>query len=126
MRLWQDIINQVLEYNMSLAIRLLPEPLRSIAFGSISGAYAGIGPIFVHPSRILLVQNFTDAILTYSFDGLVDHFQLPPNGFLLLDVTTNQVKESGFFIAQGTRIYVKGTPSLGQANVSTFYGYDGA
>lgn len=110
---------------MSLAIRLYPEPLRSLAFGGIGGGYAGIGTAFVHPSRILLVQNFTDVILTYSLDGLEDHFQLPPNGFILLDVTTNQVQTLGCFVSQGTRIYVKGAPTLGQANVSTFYGFEG-
>ena len=110
---------------MSLAIRLYPEPLRSLAFGGISGTYAGIGTSFTSPSRIFWVQNLTDVTLTFSLDGLVDHFQLPTNGFVLLDVTTNQVQSSGCFISQGTRVYVKGAPTLGQANVSTWFGFEG-
>lgn len=109
----------------TLAIRLYPETLRTLAFGSISGAYAAIGSAFVQPSRILIIQNFTDVVLTYSFDGINDHLELPANGQIVLDVTTNQVQTLGCFIAQGTKIYVKGSPGSGSANVSTFYGFSG-
>jgi hypothetical protein len=110
---------------MSLAIRLYPEPLRSLASGSISGSFSRIGTPFTAPSRILWVQNLTDVTLSFSLDGIVTHFQLPTNGFVLLDVTTNQVQTSGCFISQGTQIYVSGSPTMGQANVSTWFGFEG-
>jgi hypothetical protein len=109
---------------MSLAIRMLPEPVRSLAFGSISGTYAGIGTSFSNAIRIIFVQNLTDSTLMFSLNGIDDHFPLPANGFLLLDVTANKTLPQGAFIAEGTRIYVKevGAPSMGNVYVSTFYG----
>lgn len=110
--------------NYAQAIRLAVEPLRSLGFGSISGTYTGIGTSFVNPVRIIYVENLTDATLLFSLDGITDHFALPANGFLLLDVSTNKSISDGFFIAAGTRVYVKtsGTPSKGSVYVSVFYG----
>ena len=111
----------------SVAIRIACEPLRSLAFGSISGTYAAIGTAFANPARILLVQNFTDVQMIFSFDGINDNFTLPSNGFLLLDLTANKTVTQGAFIAEGTTIYVStgGSPSLGAVYVTTFYGVDG-
>lgn len=109
---------------MTLAIRLLAEPVRSLIYSSISGAYMGIGTALDDPSRILFVQNLTDETLMFSLDGVNDHFPLPANGFLLLDITANRTLPQGCFISQGQRIYVKeiGTPTTGNVYVSTFYG----
>ena len=107
-----------------LGIKLLPETLRSLAYTSIGASYMGIGTALTQPARIIQIQNLTDASLLFSFDGISDHLLLPFNGFILLDVTTNKIEERGFFIAEGTRIYVKesGTPSTGSVYVSSFYG----
>ncbi len=109
---------------MSLAIRILAEPVRSLAFGSISGTYAGIGTGFANPVRIIFVQNLTDVTLMFSLDGINDNFPLPSNSFLLLDVTANKTIDMGAFLAQGTRVYVKtiGSPTMGSVYVSVFYG----
>ena len=109
---------------MAKAIRLAPEPVRTLAFGSIEVAYMGIGTSFTRPIRILMIQNLTDESLMFSFDGVDDHTPLPRDGFLLLDVATNRTSEGGFFIAEGTRIYVRriGTPTEGDVYVTTFYG----
>jgi len=111
----------------SLAIRIIPEPLRSLAFGSISGTYMGIGTALIAPSRIFMVQNLTDQQMTFSLDGTNDHFTLPSEGFILLDLTANKTVVQGAFIAEGTRVYVKETgssPTLGAVYVTTFYGID--
>lgn len=109
---------------MTLAIRLLAEPIRSLAAASIGAAYMGIGTGLNNPSRIVYIQNLTDAQLMYSLDGINDHFTLPDGGFLLLDITTNRSLPQGCFISQGQRFYVKevGTPTTGSVYVSTFYG----
>lgn len=109
----------------ALAIRLAPEPVRSLAFGSISGVYAGIGTAFSNPIRIIMIQNLSDVTLMFSFNGVDDHVPLPGSGFLLLDVSTNKSVSNGFFIAEGTRIYVRdlGAPAtVGSVYVSVFYG----
>lgn len=108
----------------TLSVRMLAEPLRSLAFGSISGAYMGIGTPLVFPSRLLFIQNLTDAQLLFSFDGVNDHFTLPASSNFVFDITTNQQHEAGIYFSVGTRIYVKevGLPSMGNVYVSTFYG----
>jgi hypothetical protein len=110
----------------ALAIKIFPEAVRSLAFGSISGAYMGIGTPLANPSRIILIQNFTDASLMLSFDGVTDHVPIAADGFVLLDVTANKTVSQGFYIAEGTRFYVKeiGTPSVGSIYISSFYGID--
>ena len=112
----------------NLAIRLTPEPIRSLAYTSIGAGYMGIGTALSNPSRILLIQNLTDVQLLFSFDGINDHIMLPSDGFLLLDVTANKTNNGGAsYIGEGVRIYVKevGTPSMGGVYVSSFYGIDG-
>jgi hypothetical protein len=109
-----------------LSIKLLPEAVRSLAFGSISGTYAGVGTPLSNPSRIILIQNLTDALVMISFDGITDHLPVAADGFVLLDVTANKTVSQGFYIAEGTRFYVKeiGTPTTGSVYISSFYGID--
>ena len=107
----------------NLAVRLYPEVLRTLAFGAISGAYAGIGAALVNPARIVYLVNDTDAILTFSFDGINDHFVILSGGFLLIDVTSNMTLSGGALsVAQGQRIYVKGTVTSGSVYLTTFHG----
>jgi hypothetical protein len=108
----------------TLSVRMLAEPLRSLGFASISGTYMGIGTPLVYPSRLLFIQNLTDAQMLFSFDGVNDHFTLPASSNFVFDITTNQQHESGIYFSVGTRLYVKevGSPSMGSVYVSTFYG----
>ncbi|CAM5999029.1 unnamed protein product [Sphagnum balticum] len=69
---------------------LRADPLRSLASGSISGAYAAIGTPFAHPVRIMIAQNLTDVTLTYSFDSVNDHFVLPAGGQMIVDVSSDE------------------------------------
>jgi len=110
--------------SQSHAIRMIPEPVRSLGFASIGAGYTGIGTEIVNPVRILRVQNITDALLMFSFDGVNDHEALASNSFLLLDITTNKTREQGYFLAEGTRMYVKeiGTPTEGSVYVTVYYG----
>jgi hypothetical protein len=109
--------------SQNLSIRFYPEPLRTLAFGSISGTYAGMGAPFSNPVRIFWLQNQTDALLTFSFDGVTDHFVLPSQAFVLLDVTTNSSLPAGaLYFAQGQRLYVKGSPGSGSVYLTVFYG----
>jgi len=113
-----------------LAVRLLAEAQRSITAATIAGSpgtYLGIGAAFANPIRILYILNGTDVQLQFSMDGISDHFVVLANGFILLDVTTNQTHTAGCFISQGQRMYVKtlGTPTTGSVFVSTFYGGNG-
>src|SRR5690606_3867349 len=112
----------------NLSVKLVPETVRSLAGAAIGAAYMGIGTAFEHPVRIIMIQNLTDQIVMFSFNGIDDHVPLPANGFLLLDVMANKSSPGGgFYIAEGTRIYAKDagvSPSTGFVYVSVFYGYD--
>ena len=108
-----------------VSIRSYPEPLRSLAYTGISGAYALIGSGLVWPSRILKFTNTTNVSVTISWDGTNDHDIIPPNSFCLYDFSTNKIVEQGWFATGGQRFYVKGTstnPSSGSVYVTTFFG----
>lgn len=111
----------------ALAIKLLPEAVRSLAFGSISGTYMGVGTPLSNPSRIILIQNFMDEAVMISFDGITDHLPVAADGFVLIDITANKTASQGFYIAEGTRFYAKelsSAPTSGSVYISSFYGID--
>lgn len=109
---------------MSLAIRMRPEALRSLAFGSIGAGYMGVGTALAQPARIIMVQNYTDAQLLFSLDGIDDHFPIVSNGQLILDLSSNKTVDTGFFMAEGDRLYVKqlGVPTMGSVYFTALYG----
>ena len=109
---------------MAIEIKVKFEPVRSLAFGSISDIYMGVGTATDHPARMILLQNFTDADLMLSFDGLEDHIPLKFDSSFILDVSSNKTIDTGFFIEKGTRLYVKeiDTPATGNVYFTVFYG----
>ena len=106
------------------SVRMLAQPLRSLAFGSISGTYAAIGSAITNMVRIIHIENLTDALMTFSFTGNTDHFVLPAGGFLLLDLSANKISDGGWFVSEGTQMFVKqtsGAATTGSVYVSAFY-----
>ncbi len=107
----------------SLSMQMWPETLRSLAFGSISGTYAAIGTALLKPSRIYLIQNGTNVVLTFSLDGVNDHFVVQPSAGMIIDITANKTTTAGYSaIPEGTITYVKGAPASGTVYLSSFYG----
>jgi|WetSurMetagenome_2_1015567.scaffolds.fasta_scaffold975176_2 hypothetical protein len=112
---------------MSLAIRALFEPVRTLGYAAVVAAYVGVGTVLNYPARIIYIQNTTDTALMFSFDGVNDHFPLLANAFLLLDLSSNKSVESGYFIAKGDRLYAKyitAAPTSGSVYFTTVYGID--
>ncbi len=108
--------------NLATAIRILPEVLRSLAFGSISGTYAGLGTPFLNADRILDITNDTDVLLTFSVDGVSDYFVVGPRSYKIIDFTANATSQGGAAsMASGTRIYVKGAPTVGSVYLTVWY-----
>ena len=106
-------------------IRIMLEPVRSLGFGAISGAYMGVGTPISNAARQFFIQNLTDETLMFSFDGVNDHFPLPSFGFLLDDITSNKTSLQGFYLAEGTRLYVRElsvAPASGSVYFTVFYG----
>jgi hypothetical protein len=110
---------------MSFGIRLLPDTLRTAAFGAIGAGYTAIGTPFGHAMRIISIKNLTDANLLFSFDGVNDHEIVPTDAGIVWDFCTNRVSTAGAFISVGTTLYVKqsGVPTSGAVYVSCFYGF---
>lgn len=108
----------------SLSLRMLFEPQRSLAFGSIGAGYMGVGTAVDHPIRQFIIQNLTDATVQFSFDGINDHFPLPAGGLFIDDITSNKAVSNGFYLAEGDRLYVKqlGVPTTGAVYFSVVYG----
>lgn len=104
--------------------RLTAEPLRSLGFAAISGAYSGIGTRLAYPSRLLYINNITNALLFFSLDGITDHLPLGSGSFTVIDIMANHSISNLLYIAEGQRFYVRapGTlPTLGSVYVSSFY-----
>ncbi len=112
--------------NYNLSQRLNFEPQRSLAFGSISGTYAGIGTSLNYPAVQFLISNLTDADLQFSIDGVTDHFPLIAGAQWINDNRANRSDQSGgFYLGVGTRLYVKtlgGAPGSGAVYFSVVYG----
>jgi hypothetical protein len=110
---------------MSKAIRAQGEEVRTLAFGAISGVYAGIGTELTRPVRLIVLQNLTNALVMVSLDGLVDWMPLATNAHIILDVTSNKTIDTGFFFGEGQRFYIKDMGAAATVNgvyVSTLYG----
>jgi hypothetical protein len=111
--------------NLASSILVRFEPLRSIAFGSISGTYTGVGAPFANPIRLISIDNFTDENVLISFNGTDDNTVVASNGFKLFDYNSNKGEKAGLLEQpQGTRVYVKSessNPSLGHVYVTVIY-----
>jgi hypothetical protein len=116
---------------MTKAIRLATDPVRTKTAAAIIadlGAYgAGIGTGMNKPIRMFFLQNLTDQILMFSFNGIDDHMPLASTAYILLDVSSNQSFGQGFYWAEGSRLYVKRMPggvdpASGSVYLTVFYG----
>lgn len=110
------------------AVRVLPEPVRTLANGDVSSSYAAIGTPFANPIHYFMIQNLMDQPVMISWDGINDHFPLEVNGYIIMDVSSNRTSTGGsFMIAQGTTFYAKNltvsSPTTGSIYLSVFYGF---
>ncbi len=99
------------------------DALRSLGFASISVTYAPVGAPFTHPMRLIKFTNTTDADLLISFDDVNDNMVVPKGSFTLFDCTTNKtLPDSTFVFANGTQVWVKGSPTLGTFYIEVVFG----
>ncbi len=110
-----------------IGIRVRFQPLRTLAFGSLSGTYAGIGTSMDHPIREMILKNMTDSELYMSLDGITDQHHLSPGQVDHFDFTSNKSIGQGFFLSQGDRVYVRlagSAPTTGTVYLTTMYASD--
>jgi hypothetical protein len=101
------------------------EPLRSLAFGSISGTYATVGTATANPTRIICITNNTAGDMLFSRDGSTDEIFVAAGSFKLFDITTNARPKnvSDFVFETGTQWYVKQdtAPVSGSVYIEVLY-----
>lgn len=101
------------------------EPLRSLAFGSISGSYAAVGTPSANPIRIICISNNTEGDMLFSRDGSTDELFVAAGSFKLFDLQANMtpMKESKYVFDQGTQWYVKQStaPVSGSVYIEIIY-----
>lgn len=110
---------------MSLAIRILPEVLRSVPYTAFVGGYIAIGTPLAHPARLIKLYNGTDADMLISWDGVNNHDILPTKAFILLDVCTNKTRDDGLYVGQDTVFWARqavANPTVGNVYLSVYYG----
>lgn len=109
---------------MAHQIRLGFENIRTLPFGSIGASYTAIGTPLGNPARMIIINNGTDAALGFSDDGVNDKFVLFAGISMVLDISSNQNKDDGFFFGKGQSLFVKtiGIPTSGEVFFSVVYG----
>jgi hypothetical protein len=106
----------------ALSTVLLPDPLRSIDSATFTGDYQAVGTPLSNGARIIKFMNVTSVDVTLSWDGVTDNEFLPPNSFVLLDVSGNRENSQYLEVKMGTQFYVKGASGSGNFYISCYYG----
>lgn len=111
--------------SLGSSVRVRYEPLRSVAYSTMTTAYEPVGLPFANPVRILKVTNLTDQPAIVSINGVDDHDIVAANGFFLYDYASNKSEAAGLLEQpQGDRIYVRTPdtlPTLGNIYVTVIY-----
>ena len=93
---------------MSFNVRATFDHLRSLAFGSISGTYAKVGPVFSYPARVICLTNNTDGDMFWSIDGINDYLFTAAFSFKLIDVSSNAGNAGSFYaLPMQTQMWVR-------------------
>lgn len=103
------------------------EPLRSLAFGSISGTYAAVGTPFQYPSRAVCFNNNTQGGMIFSRDPdlVAGEIFVAAGAGKIWDVATNHraVNQDDCVFEVGTQWYVKqiSAPLSGAVYIETLH-----
>src|ERR1017187_5214670 len=102
------------------ALTAWAEPLREVAFGSVTGTLAAIGTPYVHPVRVFCLTNGTDAVMYWSWNKDAPMGALLPGNSFVLDITTNKSFPDGLYLKEGCSTYIKyqSAPSIGSVYLS--------
>ena len=100
-------------------VRLKPEPIREVAFGSINAAYTLLGAAFSHTIKMIVFTNTTNADIYISLDGVTDMMKIIAGSERIYDLKTND-----FFLETGNTVYIKYAtlPTAGNFACEAYYG----
>ena len=109
---------------MAEGTRLLPGPLTLLGYAGVTPDVLINVTVFSQPARWVMVQNLTNQLLVYSWDGIGDHFVLPPCSDLVIDVSTNRGTPQTIAMPQEYGVWVRPfntLPTSGTIFVSYLY-----
>ncbi len=86
------------------------EPIREVAFGSITSGYVALGSPLTHDAFRVTVFNATDSEVYFTVDPLMDTRKQPARSGRVLDDKTDDM-----YCRAGTQFYVKYAPAPGVA-----------
>ncbi len=101
------------------------DPLRTLAFGGISGSYAEVGDPFDYEVRAFCITNNTQGDMIFSLDDTVSEGQMfvAKGSYKLYDVQANMNAQfdDKYVIPKLTQVYVKQStaPTSGAVYVET-------
>ena len=107
-----------------MTARAFFEPIKTLAFGSISGSYASVGVPSTREIRIFCITNNTDGHLYFTTDIGEDQMFIPAGGFRLYDFMANlSPSDDSFALEVGIQWSVKQVtaPSEGDVYVESIY-----
>lgn len=91
---------------MAFGKRVRFEALREVGFAGIGAAYVALGAATSDYTRIVSVFNSTNQDVYISLNGgVTHHLRIASGTGQVFDLTTNKVRDDGFFIAKGTTFY---------------------
>lgn len=101
------------------------DPVRTLAFGGISGTYAVVGSALAHPVRLICFTNNTNGDVFFSVDGSTNQLFVAAGSFKLFDLCTNRTNvQQGWMFAKNTQFYVKQStaPTSGAVYIECLWG----
>lgn len=108
-------------------VRAFFDPLRSLAFGGISGTYAAVGAPLANPVRAFCITNNTQGDLIFSLDNTVTagNMFVAAGSYKLYDVQANinPQFDDKYVLAVGQQFYVKQitAPVAGNVYIECLY-----
>lgn len=102
------------------------DPIRSVAFGSITASYTPLGAVLANNWRAFKCTNNTDGDMMLSLNGTSDNIFVPAGGFVLYDVAANSPTTKTIdklVFALGTQFSIKyiSAPTKGSVYLEGFY-----
>lgn len=110
--------------NSTLAVRILPEVERTLAYTGISGTYAAVGTPLKFAAIQVILQNLTDGLVSFSWDGTNSAITLAANTSFILDIQSNKGRADAMMVSENTQFWVSTSATLhsGAIYISALYG----
>ena len=107
-----------------MSSRVFFEPVKTLAFGDISGAYASVGAATTHEVRLVCITNNTEGDMYFTTNTAQDEMFIAAGSFKLFDLQANREKDAEKFVLEvGTQFSVKQieAPTSGSVYVECIY-----